>query len=482
MIVVVMRSARLVVTLAMVAGLVIALLAACAGRAGSPARVTPGPRPVRTVQTTAAPTGTPARPLPGSATAAATPEQAATVGLSVTADPLTTATPAAPPTDTPPPAPTAAITLLRGPYLQSVTAGSAAVVWTTAEDGPAELAVTGPDGSERRVAAESARRDVAAPAPYDRYTLHVARVDGLQPAGEYRYRIFTAGAELDLDRPHVLRTAPESGELRFIVFGDSGTGSSEQQALRDLMREDTFDFALVAGDVAYQYGSYEQFERYFFDIYDDLLTTHPFWPVPGNHDYLSDAAGPFLDLFVLPENAWRESDRERYYSFDWGDAHIVGLDTEAPFYNLTADPDEDMAEWLAADLAASDKPWKLVFLHRSPYSSGPHAGDERVQERLVPVFEAGGVDVVFSGHDHVYERTVPLRGGAETTLEDGGILYIVTGGGGAPRYAFNASWFTAFGQSVNHYTRVTIAGCELRLRAVTVAGEVIDTATVARDC
>jgi 3',5'-cyclic AMP phosphodiesterase CpdA len=114
---------------------------------------------------------------------------------------------------------------------------------------------------------------------------------------------------------------------------------------------------------------------------------------------------------------------ERWYSFDYGNAHFVGLEVDG--YASTA-PGSAQMLWLANDLAQTRQRWKVVFFHAPFYSSGAHGGDPQVPQlraALEPLFIQHGVDLVFNGHDHDYERSVAH-----------GVVYIVAGGGGAPLY------------------------------------------------
>jgi len=196
----------------------------------------------------------------------------------------------------------------------------------------------------------------------------------------------------------------------------------------------------------------------------------PFYPSVGNHELYGGSCGyqGYTDVYYLPENA-PSGDEEEYYSFDWGNTHFVALDT-----NQNYSAGSTQYNWLVNDLQSSTQPWKFVFFHHPPYSSGPHGSTNEVQTHLVPIFETYGVSVVFSGHDHHYERTCPILNNTCTTPQDGGVVYYVTGGGGAPLYPAFGNWFTAYSDSLNHFLKVEVNDCWLRVDAIDTNGYVFD--------
>jgi len=376
-------------------------------------------------------------------------------------------------------------TLIRQPYLQQVTDHSAIVVWTTRESGAAAVRYSAASGAVTVTA--SARYFPAADTglPYDFYQ-YEADLLGLVGATNYTYDVLMNGVDITAGQDP-FRTAPPSGmgTIRFLAFGDSGTGSAAQRQLATRMTAETFDLALHVGDIAYGGedlvggGHYNQYDDWMFGIYAPWLRTHPLFPSIGNHDDEVADAWPYRQVFVLPENgatAAYPDHAERYYSFDYGPVHFVALDTETAFRD---DPGRQAAQvaWLAQDLASTSQPWRVVFFHRPPYSaSSGHGSDLDVRQRFAPLFERYGVQLVLSGHDHDYERTFPLR-------EFGGpgvVTYLVTGGSGAELYPSGRAAWTATSASVYHSLRGLVSDCLLQIEAVNVDGGVFDSVSINR--
>jgi hypothetical protein len=310
---------------------------------------------------------------------------------------------------------------------------------------------------------------------------HEATLSGLNPSTQYTYDVFVGNVDATPSTTDALRTAPMAGTgtVRFIGFGDSGVGSTAQRQLASRMTADTFDLALHAGDIAYGNsggtggGSYRQFDDWVFGIYGPWMRSRPLFPSIGNHENEVAAARPYRDVFVLPRHGASASfpdHAERFYSFDYGPVHFVSLDTETAFQTIARR--QAQLAWLDADLAATAQPWKVAFLHRPPYSAGQHHGsDLAVRAAFAPIFEARGVQLVISAHEHDYERTRPLR---DHTPDGQAVTYLVTGGGGAPLYPSGTGTWTAFSASRHHYVRGVVADCVMSLSAVALDGVVFD--------
>ncbi len=346
---------------------------------------------------------------------------------------------------------TGGVALTRGPYLQAVTATSAIVVWRTDLPGSSRV--------DYAVGDTSRSIDLPGPTPE-----HVVTLTDLITGTEVPYRVSSDDVELAKGS---FRTAlgPDRS-FSFAVIGDSGTGSAAQYAVADRLAALDPQFVLHTGDVIYPNGQADGYDPFFFKPYRVLAQRAPIFPTLGNHDYGTQHGQPYLDAFYLPHN--NPANTERYYSFDWGNAHFTAL-------NFNTGPDPDQLAWLKEDLAASDKLWKFVFYHQAIYSSGPHGYESWVETKrrlLAPIFEQHQVDVVFSGHDHDYERTQPLNG----------VLYIVSGGGGGPLYPVVPQAFSAEVESIDHTVFVTVDGCTLTVQAIKPDGTVFDSKTLTKTC
>ena len=345
----------------------------------------------------------------------------------------------------------------RQPYLQNVTERSASLLWTSVAGSPT-VEVTTPEAQE--VSRARAVVDRSADLPNARQL--TARVHALQPGTIYCYVLRDESGPLT--RRAGFRTAPARGSgapVRFAAFGDSGEGSEGQIAVLKQLRTVPFELMLVTGDLAYTHGTRQQLETRYFGVYQDLLRSLPFMPIAGNHEHRTDDAAPFREVFELPENGGPEG-KERWYSFDYGDVHFVGLDTELM--------GETQAAWLEDDLRGNVLPWTVVFAHKPPYSSGMHGSDRGFREHFGSILERHRVPLVLTGHEHHYERTTPIRG----------VTYVVTGGGGASPRSVDVSQFTAYSESVLHFVQVTVEPRRMSLVAIDDTGRVFDSVAIER--
>ncbi len=323
--------------------------------------------------------------------------------------------------------------LTRGPYQHITTSNSFVLKWRTATATNARVRYGTTPGALDQVT------NIAAS------TLdHEVTVTGLQPSTTYYYAIGTSSGDLEGDDvEHFARTTSLPGvaePIRIWVTGDHGTANTDERRVRDAylnhMGNTTAQAWLWLGDNAYESGTEAEHQPAVFEnMYETTLRTTPISPSPGNHDFYSSNAstqtGPYFDLFAMPKLGQAggvASNTEAYYSYDVGNVHFVALDSDGS----PRTPTGAQALWLINDLNEARKrsEWIIAYWHHTPYSKGVDDSDVPTQssgkmrdmrETFLPILEAGGVDLVFTGHSHNYQRSFLINGhyGISTTYNAG---------------------------------------------------------------
>ena len=206
----------------------------------------------------------------------------------------------------------------------------------------------------------------------------------------------------------------KDGSVKFAVVGDTGTGGSDQYAVGkqivNFRAKFPFDFAIMLGDNMYGgQGGPKDFNKKFEAPYKPLLDAKvKFYAALGNHDNPNQRSYTGFNM-----------NGERYYSFK------PSLNAGVRFFALDSNyMDPKQIEWFEKELAGSGSDWKIAFFHHPPYSSGgAHGSDTKLRQIVEPIFIRHGVNVVFAGHEHFYERIKPQNG----------IYYFISGSGGKLR-------------------------------------------------
>ncbi len=327
----------------------------------------------------------------------------------------------------------AATTILRGPYLQSATPTSLVIRWRTDNTEASVVSY----GLERNALTLNTKAEGIA-------TEHVVQLTNLQPGTRYYYTVGPAAVPPPAAAAEKKTTAedapPKNGTFSFVtpppvgpakptrvwVLGDPGTKNKTQEAVRDVYytftgKRDT-DLWLMLGDNAYPDGTDADYQKAVFEMYPQTLRTACLWPALGNHDGKSansiTQSGVYYDIFTLPTRAQAGgvmSGTEAYYSFDYANIPFICLDS----HDSDRSPNGAMMQWLKADLAATQRDWIIAYFHHPTYTKGTHDSDKdsdsagRMNDMraiFLPVLEQGGVDLILTGHSHVYERSWLLDG------------------------------------------------------------------------
>lgn len=368
--------------------------------------------------------------------------------------------------------------LVSGPMVQMPAAGAISFVWEMKGDWMVNGAVQvyGPDGLDQTVASS----DGASPGKR-RFQVSV---DGVEPGATYTYTVVNRGwfRDVPIAGPFTVTTPPPPGQsFRFICFGDSGSGSNSQAELAELIASKKPDVVIHTGDLIYPAGDINDYRPKFFEPYKNLITSCFFMPSLGNHDCATDRGAPLLEVFDLPQNGPKGIPPERNYWFDYGDARFVALDSNDAFPAgvITAlDRKEKVGPWLREVLKGAGSRWKFVYFHHPFYTHSKHSaeGAAYVKEAFVDIFEEYGVDVVFTGHNHLYERTAPIRKD-QIVPEGQGVVYVVSGAGGAERYAKRPDpppYIRVAVDDVFSFTLVELSSKRFELKQINERGEVID--------
>jgi hypothetical protein len=338
--------------------------------------------------------------------------------------------------------------IAKGPWVQRVTSTSALV--RVEVDPPAGVSV---DVGGKVVESREA------------LALHSIELSGLNPGTRYAYSVKVGGTT----KAAAFVTAPrdDSDEpFRFLVYGDNRTDDAAHAAVVRAMVPVAADFLVHTGDFVGDGGSTANWQT-FFDIEAPLLGSRCMYSAVGNHE-LTDGSGILYARFFGPTDRFvpdKQTVKPEHLdgTYRWGNTRFFFVNSMVS-YKATAD-----RAWLDKALADADAEanlkWRIVVLHHGPWSSGPHHGNARLHDAgVVPLLKEHKVDLVVSGHDHIYERGV-----------GDGLPYVVSGGGGAPVYKVKTPIPESRRlESSRHFVDVSVTASSLQLVATRSDGSTIE--------
>ena len=365
--------------------------------------------------------------------------------------------------------------IIAGPYLQHVTQTAITIMWET--DTPCRSEVL--YGHARKVPKPKGKDQPKPTAPLDKKsktenlrTIHEHTLAGLKTQTNYFYQVYSTdpnGQRAQSDILTFQTAVHEDSAYSFVVMGDTRTYPKRFEKMCGLAWAQRPNFVINVGDVVSNGREKSQWIDEFLAPAQILMQRVPHYVAIGNHERNADW---FYKYVSYPEP-------EDYYSFDYGNAHVTVIDNYSE-----CSVGSKQYQWIEKDLASTKKKWKFVAHHAPPFSSDSNdygdtayekslRGDPRVQH-LIPLYEKYGVDIVWCGHIHTYERTWPIRAGRVDQSD--GVVYVQAGGGAAEleEFAPTRSYFTAKLARCWQYCLINIHAGTLQMMVYDIDGNMFD--------
>ena len=331
------------------------------------------------------------------------------------------------------------------PYVTNVTATKAEIIWLEpVKSIPIKVYINGNSDLTTTSFIKSIKNRSEA--------IHIAKIEGLQQNTVYKYHINRGKKKFS----GTFKTAVvKDTVLNFMIYGDTRTLPWRHRRVAKQISKDNPDFVICTGDLVADGDKFKQWKKQFFNPASSYLNNSVIWPVRGNHE---------RDGYYFYELFNTNNDRE-YYSFDYANLHVVVIDQFS-----SSDSYEQLYKWLEEDLAKNSSLWTIISYHKPSFNVGGHASHWG-RDIFLPLFEKYGVDVIVTGHSHLYERFLPI-----STTGAKPIIHIVSGGGGAPPSWPKKSILLegGSGKSRLHYLNFKIDGNVLKMSANNKRGHAFD--------
>lgn len=351
--------------------------------------------------------------------------------------------------------------------------GSLSISWKGDAAGPEALQLDGVTGEKQRFTAVRERILKS-----DYYRWHV-RLTGLAQGREYRYKI--GGFEGSF------RVPQESDVTRFLYLGDVQFQESMeeyeewgQMVRRAYQEHPDLDFAVIGGDLVNSPGELSQWEAFLEAC--DVFAKLPLATVAGNHEGVHSNY-TYQKLFALPDDAEEDQSGEEFYSLDFGNVRMLMMDssflTEERRQSMGKDAwakeEQRVEAWIRSRTGSCEKPWLAAVIHHPVY--GMHDGDTvspQIRDLWAPLLETGGVRIVFSGHQHLYQRTRSIHG----------VVYLMGNSGQRESRFFHGNNLPEYTQQIYdrgaNYQIVEAGARRLKMTSYNKKGLVIDETVLGR--
>lgn len=355
------------------------------------------------------------------------------------------------------------------PYLQNMTDSSICVMWETSYPTQGELwlvktTLHNIDPKLKLAAKENVGN-----------TLHRLCATGLIPGETYFYQVKNVSPKGDTTKGEITNfIVPDYNKapVSFAVVGDNQGHNDCWKRISEQINQECPSFIVHCGDLVHYGKNKDDWTDELFEPAKNLLNHVPMYPTIGNHEMNDEK---YYQYFNLPYN-------DAFYTIKKGDLRIIFVDTNKDILEGSF-----RYQRLEQTLANCKEKWIVVVHHQPPYTSNNYAykstlaskstkGDPNTLQ-LRSLYEMYGVDVVFSGHVHGYERSYPIfKNHIDNKI---GVVYIISGGGGGrfqPQSTYK-EWFSEEVKTINHYLNVNISENKLTVEAIDTTGCIFDTWT-----
>lgn len=334
---------------------------------------------------------------------------------------------------------------LKGPYLQNVKTDGITIMWESKQPAIGRVVFGKSKSFDNEVA------------KIDSTTIHEVILTGLDIETVYHYQVIS---ETVKSKIYTFKTGVRiDSPFSFATYGDNKNGPFNHEKIANLVLSKQPNFVIHNGDLVNRGYVYKQWEKLFFTPARKMMYQIPLFIAIGNHE---EHAKLYYDFFSLPHH-------EKWYSFDFGNAHFIVLDSDIKYLEERS----EQLKWLIEDLERNTATWTFVNFHHVLFAGGGnyYTTDRIFRKNLLhPIFEKYGVDIVMNGHAHYYERSYPIvsKQGKKP------ITYIVCGNGGTPMRYIGKRESTLYSERVFGFVLIHIDGTKLHLQSININGEVID--------
>lgn len=311
--------------------------------------------------------------------------------------------------------------------------------------------------------------------------VNTATVTGLDSGTEYAYRVGDGTSWSDIA---TFKTKNAKENTKFFVIGDTQAEGDDLDRLVTISDKVSsgYDFGIQVGDSLEEPALYSGWDN-ILKVFTNFKSTDLIHVI-GNHETFGDAEAEHANTIYNTPN-------DKYYSMTYGNVYVATI-----AYSTDKQQIKEAAEWLAKDAAASDAQWKILTMHQPPYYTNPEGGNEYINEVIPPAVDKGGIDFVFSGHDHSFARTFPLTDRKvasdakedkdATTYSGKGAIYYICGSTGEKSYGVvnNKDFhFARAGQDYDHGIYLSVEASDGKCTVTTYDGNsVYDEFTKVNGC